>query len=106
MWIGSRNGLNRYDGYKFVTYRHDSKNDSSLSNNMITDLVEDRDGNIWIATQSGLNKYERSKGTFTRYMHDPHNSASISSNIINRLVFDSEGNLWIATQTGGADCFD
>ena len=106
MWIGSRNGLNRYDGYKFITYRHDSKNDNSLSNNMVTDLVEDHDGNIWIATQSGLNKYERNTGTFTRYMHDPHNPKSISSNIINRLVFGSKGNLWIATQTGGLECFD
>src|SRR5476651_1300021 len=44
MWIGTRNGLNRYDGYKFTTFRYDAKNDSSLSNNMITDLAEDREG--------------------------------------------------------------
>src|ERR1700749_2202819 len=59
MWIGTRNGLNRYDGYKFLTYRYDLKNDSSLSNNMITALAEDHDGNIWVATQNGLDKYER-----------------------------------------------
>src|ERR1700679_2127867 len=70
MWIGCRNGLNRYDGYKFITYRYDSKNDNSVSNNMITSLAEDRDGNIWIATQSGLNKYDRNTGAFTRYLHD------------------------------------
>src|ERR1700761_8125856 len=59
MWIGSRNGLNRYDGYKFTTYRFDPQNTNTISNNMITDLVEGPDGNIWIATQSGLNMYER-----------------------------------------------
>src|SRR5476651_2426932 len=51
MWIGSRNGLNRYDGYKCIIYRYDAKDNNSLSNNMITALAEDRQGNIWIATQ-------------------------------------------------------
>jgi signal transduction histidine kinase/CheY-like chemotaxis protein/ligand-binding sensor domain-containing protein len=106
MWIGTRNGLNRYDGYKFVTYRYDSKNDNTVSNNMITDLVEDRSGNIWIATQAGLNRYERNTGTFTRYTHNKNNSQSIANNIINRLTFDLNGNLWIATQNGGLDCLD
>ncbi len=106
MWIGSRNGLNRYDGYKFITYRYDSKNANSISNNMITDLAEDSKGNIWIATQNGLNRYDRNTGTFTRYTHDDHNKNSISSNIINRIKFDSDGSLWIATQTGGLDHFD
>jgi len=106
MWIGSRNGLNRYDGYKFIIYRYDPLNDNTLSNNMIIDIVESRDGNIWIATQSGLNMYERNTGRFIRYMHDDRNPNSISSNILNRLVFDTDGRLWIATQTGGLDCMD
>lgn len=106
MWIGSRNGLNRYDGYKFIIYRYDSMNDNSLSNNLVTDIVEATDGNIWIATQSGLNMYERNTGRFIRFMHDDRNPNSISSNIINRLAFDYQGNLWIATQTGGLDRFD
>src|ERR1700728_680838 len=64
MWIGSRNGLNRYDGYKFIIYRYDPLNKNTLSNNMITDVAEGPDGNIWIATQSGLNMYERNTGRF------------------------------------------
>jgi signal transduction histidine kinase/ligand-binding sensor domain-containing protein/DNA-binding response OmpR family regulator len=106
MWIGTRNGLNRYDGYKFIIYRHDPKNENTISNNLITDIIEDHDGNIWIATQSGLNKYQRNTGTFTRYLHDDNNPNSISSNIIGRLTFDSNGTLWIGTQTGGLDCLD
>ncbi|HVW98417.1 MAG TPA: two-component regulator propeller domain-containing protein [Mucilaginibacter sp.] len=106
MWIGSRNGLNRYDGYKFISFRYDAKNEQTLSNNMITDLAEDRNGNIWIATQSGLNMYDRRKGVFVRYMHDDHNINTPSNNILNRLTFDQKGKLWIATQNGGLDCFD
>jgi len=106
MWIGSRNGLNRYDGYKFIIYRYDPLNKNTLSNNMITDVAEGPDGNIWIATQSGLNMYERNTGRFIRYMHDDHNPHSISSNILGRLAFDTDGKLWIATQTAGLDCMD
>lgn len=106
MWIGSRNGLNRYDGYKFITFRNDSQDENSLSNNMITDMAEDRDGNIWIATQNGLNMYERNTGKFVRYAHDEHDKSSLSNNILSRLTFDSDGSLWIATQTGGLDHFD
>jgi len=106
MWVGTRNGLNRYDGYKFIVYRYDSKDEHSLSNNMINDLVEDADGNVWIATPNGLNRYDRKKGTFTRFIHDAHNSNSLASNVINRLTFDNNGALWIATQVDGLDCFD
>jgi len=106
MWIGTRNGLNRYDGYKFIVYRYDSKDEHSLSNNMVNDLVEDADGNVWIATANGLNRYDRKAGTFTRIVHDNNNSNSLSNNILNRLVFDNNGMLWIATQNGGLDCYD
>jgi signal transduction histidine kinase/CheY-like chemotaxis protein/ligand-binding sensor domain-containing protein len=106
MWIGTRNGLNRYDGYNFITYRYDSKNENSISNNMITDLVEDHEGNIWIATPNGLNRYERKTGAFTRYMHDNHKINSLSNNIINRLALETNGTLLIATQNGGLDFFD
>ncbi len=72
----------------------------------ITDLVEDHEGNIWIATQNGLNRYERKTGTFTRYAHDNHNINSLSNNIINRLALKIDGTLLIATQNGGLDFFD
>jgi signal transduction histidine kinase/ligand-binding sensor domain-containing protein/DNA-binding response OmpR family regulator len=106
MWIGSRNGLNRYDGYKFITYRYDSKDEHSLSNNMVTDLAEDTEGNIWVATQNGLNCYQRKTGIFIRYLHDVHNHGSLASSIINRVAFDKAGKLWIATQVAGLDCYD
>jgi signal transduction histidine kinase/ligand-binding sensor domain-containing protein/DNA-binding response OmpR family regulator len=106
MWIGTRNGLNRYDGYKFIVYRYDSKDEHSLSNNMVNDLVEDANGNVWIATPNGLNRYDRKKGIFTRFTHNAHNNNSLASNVINRLAFDNNGALWIATQVDGLDCFD
>jgi len=47
VWIATRNGLNRYDGYHFITYRYDPTDSTSLSNNMVTDIAEDKTGNIY-----------------------------------------------------------
>ncbi len=53
MWIGTEGGLNKYDGYNFTVYQHDPYNPNSLSNNHVTDLYEDSDGMLWIATHGG-----------------------------------------------------
>ncbi|MFD0764294.1 two-component regulator propeller domain-containing protein [Mucilaginibacter lutimaris] len=105
MWIGTRDGLNRYDGYKFTTYRHDEQDPASLSSSMASDIVEDKEGNIWIATIIGLNKLERKTGRIIQYRHDDKNANTISNNILNKLVVDEKGNLWIASQ-GGLDYLD
>ena len=106
MWIGTRNGLNRFDGYQFLNFRYDAADSSSLSNNMINDMAEDHYGNIWLATQGGLNMYERKTGRFIRYMHEDKAKGTISSNVLNRLVFNGPGHLIIAMQNGGLDNFD
>jgi len=106
IWIGTRDGLNRYDGYKFTIYNHSFQDDNTISNNQIADIIEDNAGNIWVATLSGLNKFERKTGRFVRYLHNKNNINSISSNATNKLALDSFGNIWIATQKGGLDCLD
>ena len=68
MWFGTNDGLNKYDGYKFTTYRHDPEDSTSLGSNNITALYEDHSGNLWIGTfEGGLNRYDRDKNDFTRY---------------------------------------
>src|SRR6195952_2013732 len=60
IWIGTADGLNRYDGYKFKIFRNDVKDTTSLGGNFIQDIAEDKDGNIWAATiGGGLNKFDR-----------------------------------------------
>ena len=100
IWIGTRDGLNRYDGYNFTYYKHDAQDPTSLSSSMVADIAEDKEGNIWTATIIGLNKFVRNKGKFVHYFHDDKDPNSISDNILNKLVFDDKGNLWIASQHG------
>ncbi|MCD9019895.1 hybrid sensor histidine kinase/response regulator transcription factor [Parachryseolinea silvisoli] len=107
MWFGTRNGLNRYDGYTFTIYKNDPADTASISNNIIRDIVEDADGNLWIATEGGgVNRFDRRRETFTRYGHDVNNPQSLASNVINALTFDVHGRLWIATEDQGLDRLD
>ena len=100
LWIGTEDGLNRYDGYSFKVYKPDADNPSSLSDGWITSLVEDGSGNIWIGTRlGGLNRYDPSTGEFTRFMHDEKNPQSISSNRISDILPDKNG-LWVGTEYG------
>ncbi|MEO6187463.1 MAG: two-component regulator propeller domain-containing protein [Ginsengibacter sp.] len=102
MWFGTRDGLNKYDGYKFTVYRNDPKNKESISNNYIRDIKETGNGNLWIATAGGgLNYFDRSKNLFTIFKHDSKNEKSITSNFITAIQEDARGNLWIGTESAG-----
>lgn len=67
LWFGTRDGLNRYDGYSFKNYRYNSQDSGSLSNSNIKSLYEDENNNLWIGTNNGLNKYISDKDCFKRY---------------------------------------
>jgi ligand-binding sensor domain-containing protein len=58
LWIGTFNGLNRYDGHKFEHYLHNPKDSLSLINNSINTIYEDKNGNLWIGTQNGICFYD------------------------------------------------
>jgi signal transduction histidine kinase/ligand-binding sensor domain-containing protein/DNA-binding response OmpR family regulator len=107
MWIGTRDGLNKYDGYKFTTYKHDGANPKSISSNFITDLKEDAKGNIWIATRGGgLNRYDREKDEFTGFQSNRGGYNSISSDLLKGITIDKEGIVWIATEDAGVNFYD
>jgi ligand-binding sensor domain-containing protein/serine phosphatase RsbU (regulator of sigma subunit) len=68
IWLGTGDGLNRYDGYTFQIYRRDPNDNNTLSNNNITALFEDSQGIIWIGTDGGgLNKYDQFRNIILRY---------------------------------------
>ena len=78
-----------------------------LSNAILFDIVQDKTGFIWIATNNGLNKYDGYR--FTSYLPDSDNPGSgktISSSVIIKLMIDSQDLLWIGSAGGGLDCYD
>src|SRR5260221_5736439 len=101
MWFGTRDGLNKYDGYKFTVYRSDIKDKNSLSSNFILNITEDNDGNLWIGTSGGgLNLFIADEEKFVRYRHDDINRNSIIGHYAYSLLLDSQGSLWVGTDKG------
>lgn len=91
MWFGSRDGLNRFDGYSFRVFRNDSDFPSSIGNNMINSLAIDRNGNLWVGTNKGLYKYNPDKEDFSLI--------SFSKNLrIGHIVEGTSNDLWIVSQ--------
>lgn len=101
IWMGTEDGLNRFDGNQFVVFRNQPTSSSGISGNIITDLLEDKEGILWIATEDGgLNRYDYRlppKEQFRQFKHVPGDSNSIPVNVINGILEDKYGNLWLAT---------
>ncbi len=91
MWIGTSDGLNRYDGYKFEIYLHNPKDKYTLSNNFVNALYEDKKQDIWIGTQSGgLCKYDRKYNRIIQV-------DEIRNVIVSAFVEEGD-KLWVAAQ--------
>ena len=106
MWFGTLEGLNKFDGYEFTIFLHDSKDSTSLVQNFASYIIEDHEGVIWVGTGGGLSRFNRATNTFTSYKHDPSDNNSISGGLINEILEDKHGNFWIALTTGYLDYFD
>lgn len=99
IWIGTRDGLNKYDGTEFTVYRHDKDNPASISNNDILSIEQDSSGFIWVGTLLGLNRYDPQKGTFKTFLAK-ENSTSIRSNSIWAIKELSTEELLVGTPAG------
>jgi len=95
IWMGTRDGLNRYDGYDFLTFKNNPQDTNSISNNEITSICVNDEGNLWIGTRGGgLNYYDQSINKFTRY-------AYLNYENIVRAIFENEDKtLWVGTSEG------
>ncbi len=100
LWIGTEDGLNRYDGYNFKIYKPNIDDPNSLSDRWITSLAEDPQGNLWVGTRlGGLNRYDPKTGKFTHLLYNSAKSDSISHNHVTALNADKDG-IWIGTKNG------
>ncbi len=110
IWIGTQNGLNRYDASNFKIYKIESQkeqNQNSIPDNHITFLLQTEDNFIWIGTQNGgLSRLNTITEQFEVFSHDAQNPLSLSAGAVTSILSDSKKRLWVGTSIGGLNLFN
>lgn len=106
VWVGTDDGLFRYDGHGFFGYHPVEGDTLSISSNIINTIAGDNHGGMWIGTDNGLNYYDRKNEQFIRFMYDPDNPASIRNNHIRKLFPENSGLMLVETLDGTLTIFD
>ena len=102
IWLGTANGLLKYDGYTLKTFQ---ESPDGLSSNIAPVVFADSEGLIWIGTAGGgLNVYDKRDNSFTVYRHDAQDLNSISSDsflwAVDQIAEDNDGLIWAGTSNG------
>ena len=92
IWIGNEFGLHRYDGYTVISFTHNADT-NSLGCDQVNAICEDQEGNLWIGTNHGIDKFLIAERKFLHIINekDIH---------VNKIAFDKEENLWIGSYKG------
>lgn len=96
LWVGTQDGLNRFDGYQFTHFRREVENSNSLPGNYISSLAEDKNGNILIGTINGAALYNPFTNRITRIPNKTFQIGSVSS-----FIQSKEGSFWIGSYYSG-----
>jgi signal transduction histidine kinase/ligand-binding sensor domain-containing protein/DNA-binding response OmpR family regulator/HPt (histidine-containing phosphotransfer) domain-containing protein len=101
LWIGTQEGLNRYDGYEFIPFTPTGGGDATALQGWIHSLLLDREGALWVGTKrDGLFRLDPDSGAATPFRHDPQDPRSLIDDRIRVLFQDSSGGLWVGTEQG------
>ncbi|WP_167607215.1 two-component regulator propeller domain-containing protein [Maribellus sediminis] len=97
MWIGTSQGLSRFDGYDFVNFFPNDADENGLHGTLVRVIKEDRAGNLLVGTETGgLNIFDREKETFSHPLKDVE-GFQYREISVNDVIEDEERNLWLAT---------
>jgi ligand-binding sensor domain-containing protein/serine phosphatase RsbU (regulator of sigma subunit) len=106
MWLGTQDGLARYDGIKMRTFRPVENDASSISTGYITALALDAAGKVWIGTDNkGVDVYDPNTDKFTRYAQGA-GAKGLSADGVNAIIRDAKDRIWLAMSDKGLDLFD
>ncbi|MCU0754473.1 MAG: ATP-binding protein [Xanthomonadales bacterium] len=102
LWLGTQDGLNRFDGYEFVSFHRDRGDPGSIGDSHVTALALSDTGELWIGTMAGgLARYLPATRRFVQYRHRPGQADSIASDNVIALLPMADGSVLVATGAGG-----
>jgi signal transduction histidine kinase/ligand-binding sensor domain-containing protein/CheY-like chemotaxis protein len=100
IWIGTEDGLNRFDGYSNKIFKKILDDTTSLTDNMVYSIYIDTHDDIWVGTQAGLCLYNENKDNFKTYILDKSQYQINTANRVTGIKEDANSNLYIATELG------
>jgi ligand-binding sensor domain-containing protein len=101
LWIGTGDGLVRFDGTRFKVFRSRLGDPATLGGDEVRALAAAADGRLWVGTAGGgLSVYDPATEAFTRFRHDPRDPNSLAHDRIWGLAEDRFGRIWVATPAG------
>ncbi len=107
IWIGTSNGLNRYDGYNITNFFHKPDSPHSLAHNTVTSICEDSENNIWFGTfGGGISRFIPATNSFRNYTFSKQTSDPGSAKLINHIQSDSKNRFWVSTRGAGVFLFE
>ena len=104
IWIGTNDGLDRYNGYEFKYYKHDKYDKNSIANNYIVDIIEDKNGYIWVSTIGGLSRINPDKDEIKNY-YSKEDSGNLSNSNLWQILCTKDNRL-IASTIDGLNVYD
>jgi signal transduction histidine kinase/ligand-binding sensor domain-containing protein len=101
LWIATQDGLNRWDGYRFLQFRSDPSDSLSLPADWISSLAEDSDGRIWIGTHGGgVSRLDPESGVFRSWKNEAGKPRSLPDDVATDVLVSPTGEVWISTYGG------
>ena len=109
IWFATSDGLNRFDGNNFLTYRHNTSDEHSIADNYIRKIFIDQQNSLWVGTQNGLSRYNRELDNFDNFFNNPSDQDSLRDNVIWDIYQNRENIseakqgtplLWVSTTEG------
>lgn len=106
LWFGTGEGLSRYDGYSFKTFKSIRGDASSLPSSWVHRLYEDRLNRLWVGTVEGLSLFDRMTETFRTFRPPAQPSTGLGPFSVSAVLEDRRGRFWVGTSGSGLYRFD